>query len=94
MNHRSSTSTTTLDEDNGEGVPTVVVLPLQYGGGLTPTPIGGDGGLVGAGVLLCFKCALTKCPAAKADNNDNSPAITAAAIILANLLAFSPGKVG
>jgi hypothetical protein len=50
--------------------------------------------LVGGAERLCCMCALTKWPAASAEQRDSSPARTAAATMRANRLAFSPGLVG
>lgn len=49
---------------------------------------------VGAALLLCAICALTKCPAARALHKLSSPARTAAATIRASRREFSPGSVG
>lgn len=50
--------------------------------------------LVGAWLLLCAICALTRWPAASAPQRLSSPARTLAATILASRRAFSPGWVG
>ena len=42
---------------------------------------------------LCFMCAWIRWPAQSAPMSDNSPAITDAAMILANLWALAPGVV-
>ena len=63
-----------------------------------PFPAGVAGAGVGALLVtaerLCAIWALTRCPAASAALSDNSPASTAAAMILARRRALSPGFVG
>ena len=63
------------------------------GAALTATDTGVVG-LVGAWLLLCAMCALTRWPAARALQRLSSPARTLAATILASRRAFSPGWVG
>lgn len=60
-------------------------------------PVAGGAGvldLVAGALRLCAIWLLTKWPAARALQRDNSPARTAAATIRASLRALSPGLVG
>jgi len=41
--------------------------------------------------LLCVRWLLTRCPAARAERSESSPAKTVAHTILASCVAFSPG---
>jgi len=43
---------------------------------------------------LCRRWLLTRCPAARADISDSSPARTVAQMSLASCRALSPGEVG
>jgi hypothetical protein len=65
---------------------TGVCAPLAMGAGVLD--------LVAGALRLWAMWLLTRCPAANALHNDNSPANTAAATILASLRALSPGFVG
>lgn len=58
---------------------------------------GGGAGVLdldGAAERLCAMCALTKCPAARAEQSESSPARVAAPMTRARRRALSPGLVG